>query len=240
MDRVFDSFERTIILSAQHPDWFDWRDQKLERILGLYNDGYLKVLNHHDSEGRRIVIANNNVNMNKYDADDIFRLHYLVFVLISHEEESQFCGISYILDANDRVTMKYLSMFPINSMYDYATTMMTAPIRMKSIFFVGLPSFASNFATVLKLGLSNKMKKRFMLLKNRKELFNHYDKKIFTKDFGGDVDEREVVDEFLKTILDEVEYNRLFFAELEVDIDKAIGQKKMHENVGCFRQIEID
>lgn len=239
MDRVFDAFEKNIVFIRQHANWFDWEGEKLQRALDLYDDGFLKVMKHHDSQGRRIMLVNNDVDMNKYNADDVFRLHFLVFTMLILEEDTQYCGIIYIDDFSDAISMKYLAMFPMNSIYDFASQLKSAPLRMKEICVIGLPTFASQIFSVIKLGLTDVMKERMHVLETKSQLWTTFDRKIFTRDFGGEADVKENMAYFRKVIEENVERAVKIF-DFDIDLTKALAHKNIQENIGTFRKLEID
>lgn len=239
MDNVYDSFEKAIIFVRSHDLWFDWRGEKLQKALELYDTGFLKVMKKRDSEGRRIILANNDLDMEKFTADDVFRLHCLVILLLSLEEETQFCGAIYVDDFTIGITMKYLTMFPLKSMYDFTLQLKVTPIRLKGIFLVGLPVFATQFLNIVKLGLTDVMKKRLQMLDDVSELQKIVDKSLLTKDFGGDLDERESIDDFRKKIDENIDVIRDFL-DFDIDMTKAEILKDSSEHVGSFRKLEID
>lgn len=239
MDRVCDTFEKALIFVRMHDDWFDWVGEKFEKAMELYDTGFLIVLKNRDSEGRRVVVVNNNVDMEKFNADDVFRLHCLVFLCLANEEETQICGIVYVDDFSAGITMKYLSMYPLKSMYDFTIQLKVTPVRLKSICLVGLPSFATQFLNIVKLGLSEVMNARLHVIDEVSDLGNYVDKSIMTKDYGGEVDGTECLDEFRENIMSNIEFLRTFF-DFELDMTKAEALKDYHENIGSFRKLEID
>ncbi|CAG9807640.1 unnamed protein product [Chironomus riparius] len=239
MDRVCDTFEKALIFVRTHDEWFDWSEDKFNRTMELYDTGFIKVMKNRDSEGRRVVIANNKLDMEKYNADDVFRLHCLVFLVLANEEETQICGIVYIDDFSEGITMKYLSMYPLKSMYDFTIQLKVTPVRLKNICLVGLPSFATQFLNIVKLGLSEVMNQRLHVVDNASEIGNFVDQSVMTKDYGGDFDGDECLKEFRKIIEANIDTIRTFL-DFELDMTKAEILKDYHENIGSFRKLEID
>lgn len=239
MDRVYDSFEKALLFVRSHPDWFDWSGEKLKRALELHDNGFLKVMKERDSEGRRIILINNKLDMDKHNADDVFRLHCLVILLLSMEEETQICGAIYVDDFSTGVTMKYFAMYPLRSMYDFTLQLKVTPIRLKNICLIGLPSFASQFLNIVKLGLSDVMNKRLQVLDDVTDCWNYVDQSKMTKEYGGMFDDNEVIDDFNELINKHLETLKKFF-DFEIDMAKAEVFKNIHENVGSFRKLEID
>lgn len=239
MDKVFDSFEKALIFVRNHEDWFDWNGDRLQRAIDLYNSGFLKVMKNRDSEGRRVIIGNNKLDMAKFNADDVFRLHCMVILSLALEEETQINGAVIIDDLSAGITMKYLMMYPLKSIYDFTVQLKVTPIRLKSIFIIGLPSFAGQFLNVLKLGLSEVMHNRLQVLDNLSDLWSFVDQSRMTKDYDGTVDEDDAIEDF-KRIMDAKLEELRKFLDFELDMDKAVALKNCHENIGSFRKLDID
>lgn len=238
MDRVFESFEKALIFIRTHESWFDWSEERLEKALALYDRGFLKVMKERDSEGRRVMICNNDLDMMKYDADDVFRLHCLVIMVLAIEEPTQISGIVYIDDFTG-ITMKYLMMYPLKSIYEFTLQLKMTPVRLKNICLVGLPMFATQFLNIVKLALSEVMSKRFQVFDETKELWSVVEQKVMTKEYGGGSDEDDVIKDFRKVIDANLEYLRVFL-DFDIDMSRADAMKNIHENVGSFRKLEID
>lgn len=239
MDKVFDSFEKALIFVRNHEDWFDWNGDRLQRANDLYNSGFLKVMKHRDSEGRRVIIGNNKLDMSRFNADDVFRLHCMIILSLALEEETQINGAIIIDDFTAGITMKYLTMFPLKSIYDFTLQLKVTPIRLKNIFIVGLPSFAAQFLNILKLGLSEVMHKRLQVLDNLSDLWSFVDQSIMTKDYNGTIDEDDAIEDFRKILEPKLDELRKFL-EFDLDMSKAASLKNNHENIGSFRKLEID
>jgi hypothetical protein len=192
-----------------------------------------------DSEGRRVIICNNDLDMMKYDADDVFRLHCLVIMVLAIEESTQISGLIYIDDFTG-ITMKYLMMYPLKSIYEFTLQLKMTPVRLKNICLVGLPMFATQFLNIVKLALSETMSKRFQVFDETNELWSVVEQKVMTQDYGGKSDESDVIKDFRKVIDENVEIIRNFL-DFELDLSKAEAMKNLvHENVGSFRKLEID
>lgn len=238
MDKVFESFEKALIFIRTHESWFDWSEDRLEKALSLYDRGFLKVMKERDSEDRRVMICNNDLDMMEHDADDVFRLHCLVIMILAIEEPTQISGIVYIDDFTG-ITMKYLMMYPLKSIYEFTLQLKMTPVRLKNICLVGLPLFATQFLNIVKLGLSEVMSKRFQVFDETKELWSVVEQKVMTKEYGGKSEASEVVKDFRKVIDENLDTFRDFL-DFEIDMTKAEAMKNVHENIGSFRKLEID
>jgi hypothetical protein len=239
MDRVFESFDKSSVIIKQHSSWFDYKGENLQRSLDHFDSGFLKVMKKRDSEGRRVVVCNNNIDLDKFNADDIFRTQGLLVNILTMEEETQLSGIVYIMDFKLNNSMKFFSSFPLKSLSDFATQMKFIPIRIKKILIVGLPPYASQFFNIIKMGMSEKMRERMEVIDDISEVLKHIDKSVLTKDFGGDENEKETIEEFRKIIDANLESVQKFI-DYDVDLTKASAVCAELENIGSFRKLEID
>jgi hypothetical protein len=238
MDKVFESFEKALIFIKTHEDWFDYSGDRLERAMQLYNRGFLKVMKERDSEGRRILLCNNDLDMRTHNADDVYRLHCMIIMLLAIEEKTQVCGAVYIDDFTG-ISMKYMMMYPLKSIYDFTLQLKMTPIRLKNICLVGLPLFATQFLNVVKLALSDTMNKRFQVFDEFSQALSVVEQASLTKDYGGKSESSEVIEDFRGVIEERLEVLKAFL-DFKIDLEKAEVMKDVHENVGSFRKLEID
>lgn len=239
MDKVFESFEKALLFIRTRESWFDWSDERLEKALKLYDRGFLKVMKERDSEGRRVMICNNDLDMDEHDSDDVFRLHVMVILVLALEEETQINGLVYIDDFTG-ISLKYLMMYPLKSIYEFTLQLRVTPIRLKNICLVGLPLFATQFLNIVKLALSEVMAKRFQVFDEIKDLWSVVEQRVMTKEYGGESNEQDVIKDFRKNLDENLKLIKEFL-EFEIDMKKVEAMKNVeHESVGSFRKLEID
>lgn len=89
------------------------------------------------------------------------------------------------------------------------------------------------------MAMSEKMKNRIMLVKDIEELATHIDKSILTDYLGGDEDEKEVFEDFIKLLESKIETIKKI-NDFEIDIEKAKACRNIEESVGSFRTLQID
>jgi hypothetical protein len=240
MDRVFESIDKSSIIIKAHNEWFNYKEEKLQRAMDLYDSGFLKVMKQRDKEGRRILLCKNNMDMERFNADDIFRLHCLIVNILSTEEETQLSGMVYISDFRVNNSMKYFSMFPLKALADFAVQLKFIPLRTKRMVLVGLPIYATQFLNILKIGMSEKMSKRLELMDDTSQLWDIVEKSTMTHDIDGEFDEQKTIEDFRKMIDDNLERVQKFL-DYDVDLEKAgIYSPQDLENIGSFRKLEID
>jgi hypothetical protein len=242
MDKAYESIEKATLFIKHHKNWSDWRGKNLQRAMDLYDSGHIVVLKERDFEGRRIVLCRNTIDMTRFNADDIFRLHVLVFTSLHNEEATQIAGAIFIDDFSEGITMNYLSMFPLKHVFEFAVQLKSTPVRLQHILVVGLPSFASNFLNMVKLGFTETMNKRLQALSHFSEVSNYVDFSLLPQENGGKVPQAEMLAEFKPWMLHCAEKMSNFFDNLEVDFNKAEAYKDQYqqEQIGSFRKLEID
>jgi hypothetical protein len=89
------------------------------------------------------------------------------------------------------------------------------------------------------MAMSEKMKNRIMLVKDVEELTTHIDKSILTDYLGGDEDEKEVFEDFIKLLESNLQAIKNT-NDFEIDIEKAKACRNIEESVGSFRTLQID
>lgn len=137
MDKAYESFEKTVIFTKHNVNWCDWTGENLKRALDLYDSGFMTIMKERDDEGRRIILCNNTLDANRFDADDIFRLSALLFTFLYLDVETQISGLIFIVDCRN-VPMSYFAMLPLKSLYELAVQLKHTPNRIKGryIFIV--------------------------------------------------------------------------------------------------------
>ena len=56
MDRVFNTFENYILAQKRYSKWFDWEDKDYDKMMELYQTGYVYPLAERDEEGRKLIL----------------------------------------------------------------------------------------------------------------------------------------------------------------------------------------
>lgn len=89
------------------------------------------------------------------------------------------------------------------------------------------------------MAMSEKMKSRIQLVKDIEELATVIDKSILTDYLGGDEDEKEVFEDFIKLLESKIDIIKNT-NDFEIDIEKAKACRNIEESVGSFRTLQID
>lgn len=241
MDKVYESIEKSLIFFKTHKNWTDFSPENLKRALMIYETGNIIVTKERDSEGRRAVIFTYRGSDLDFTSDEAFLLYDLVLATLLYEEESQISGINIISDPQG-ISMSYVSRFSLKDFYEFAVASKALPFRLKNILVVGMPVVISQIMNIGKSALSEKVQKRFQVLKSNTELANYMDVKILPKEYGGNYTVEELVDDFRPKMMETAEYLVDFFSKIDIDLTKALNYKEKEglEMSGSFRKLEID
>jgi hypothetical protein len=241
MENVYESFEKMTIFMKKFPKWTHWTDENLNKCLELYETGYLYVLSERDNEGRRIIMCNNIVDSNRFDADDVSRLFNLISASLQFEEETQIAGIVFIGEFSKNISMSYFTMFPLKSIYEQISAIRHAPLRVKKIYLIGLPSFATQIINFIKRHLSDKIRKRVFIENNISDAAEIVDKSLLPLEYGGKIPRSEMIQNYKKNLLFTVDKINATLKKYDIDWAKVeCKEQQVSESVGSFRKLEID
>jgi hypothetical protein len=243
MNETFQTFERMYLSRKRYPQFFDYTPEDFDKMLKLLETGYCLALSDRDEEGRKIIlIRTERCDMNIYSTYDAIRLLCYVITVLLEEEETQIAGIICLFD-HAGSNMKHL-MTPTDVRDFMHFVKHCSACRQKGTYVMNLPSFANFLLEIFKSTLSEKLKKRFFLIKSKEDLKNHFDVNILPKSYGGKLTDEEMLADF-KKLRDEKRPNLLKFLEVKIDWSKVSPEKisskeEVEEAVGSFRKLEID
>ncbi|CRK93841.1 CLUMA_CG007368, isoform A [Clunio marinus] len=240
MDKVFNTFENCILAQKKYSKWFDFKDSDFDRMMELYQTGYIYPLAERDEDGRRIIfIQLRRLNPDYFTSADAIRLSAVLSASLLEEEETQIAGVATIID-HEGMTMKHTSLFSVADIVDFADCLKNAVGRYKQLFLVNLPSFAVFLLDVARSTLSDKLKKRIVLPKNMDDLKNYINPSMLPKEYGGDLPEAEhmeIFNQYFRSVRPNLEEIRARV----IDWTKVPNFKTSEsEAVGSFRKLEID
>lgn len=242
MNETFQTFERMYLSRKRYPQFFDYAPDDFDRMLKLLDTGYCLPMSGRDAEGRKIILLRTEkCDMNLYSTYDALRLLCYVITVLMEEEETQIAGIVCIFD-HAGANMKHL-MTPTDVRDFMHFVKHCSACRQKGTYVMNLPSFANIILEIFKSTLSEKLKKRFFLVKSIDELKSFFDIDLLPKCYGGKLTDEEIMAEFQK-LREEKRPNLLKFLEVKIDWSKVSPEKILSkdedETVGSFRKLEID
>lgn len=241
LDQATKTFEYHSIYRHRYPHWFDSSTGAVNRMRHLIDDGCAYTLLERTAEGQMVILINNRrFDVDKYTEDDIFNFVYFLSILLVMDENTQFTGCVYLLNY-EGITMKFMSMFPLDNALNYAKYIThAAPGRFKKVYFCGMPSFVQFLLKAAKLVISEKLKARLMVIGDLNGLEDDFDRKLLPAEFGGgDIPEEVYIENFHK-IFDEHLDEISAINDFEIDASKIPKGSEFHEPVASFRKLEID
>lgn len=237
MERVFVSIEKDVIYVKQHPEWTTWKDERLRRAMDLYDTGFYTVMMERDNEGRRIILCNNTVDLEKFNGDDIFCLGILLIVTLYYEEETQISGAIFIIDFRNGISLNYLKTFSLRAFQQLAAHVKYCPIRIKKIFLLKMPSIATALFNIFKFALTEKMSKRLFAFNDIAEILDFVETSLFPieENLGGKISQAEMIADFKMKMIEVAKKRTDLFDKLDVNLNASKEERRQ-----SFKKLEID
>lgn len=152
----------------------------------------VNVLKGRDHKGRRVLLVNvgKTWDPSKVNADQIFRMFYLIHELAMLEPETQICGTVVLMDF-DGLTMKQAMGFtPTFSMRLLTFIQDAMPLRLKEVHIVKQPFLFNMVWQMFKPFVKDKLKKRMFFHGNKMATLHSYlAPSHLPKNYGGDLPE---------------------------------------------------
>lgn len=239
MNDAFQTFERMFLAAKRYPQFFE---EDLENIMKMFHTGFCYPLSERDEEGRRIVfVQTKKFNPEDYSAIDSMRLFSYIMTVLLEEEETQIAGVVIVFD-NDSATLKHF-LAPLDTRDYMHFVKNCSTLRQKGNYIVNSPLIANFVLEIVRSVLSEKLKKRFFVLKSSIELRNYIKLSLLPKEFGGTKSEADMMQDFIK-LRDQHQKKLSEFLGFKTDWSKVpvdkIWSNKDNETVGSFRKLEID
>lgn len=238
VDDAFLHLERSHLSLSRFPQYYD----DIQKSMELFELGNCYPLIDRDEEGRRIVlIQTGKSDPERFSVTDAIRLYIHVGMILQEEEETQICGLIFVLD-NENISIKHV-INPVEARDLMTIVKSCAPMRQKGIYMTNLPSYANIMVDLIRPFFSEKLKHRVQVLKDNEELKTKIDVKLLPRHLGGTYTEEEMKENFRK-----IREKYLSFYEktmnVKIDLEKVDWEKfwpnKGSEIVGSFRKLDID
>lgn len=222
-------------MKNESPELFDFNEENYAKIMKLYESGFCYPLPGRDSNGQKyIMVTSRKWNTDLFTEMDAIRLLIYVSCVLLEEEETQICGISYIYDTEGTTMKHFISPVCLKNYINSIVNL--APMRLKEISVINLPSFAAFFVEIMLKFLKEKLRKRVHVLKPNVGLDKHINLALLPKVHGGLKAQTEIMQEFL---FFEKEKRGKVLEYLNLKIGWKSSQK-IDEGTGSFRKLEID
>lgn len=239
--QAYELFENYFIHIQKYPKWHGFDKMSSERKMSTIERGIVYPLSKRDAEGRKIVYYQmGKLDPSIDDSDSLISANYDVFFNLLEDENNQISGFVLVVDYAG-FTFKHmscLSLPDIGILAGCISNSVTA--RFKCIYILNLPSFARVIVDVFKMAISDKLKKRVIIIKDADELKSKYiHEKLLPKELGGVTTEAEMIQEFKETM----KQNHMKCQQImdtKVDLNMFSRTKKEESGTGSFRKLDID
>lgn len=243
MNEAFRLFERNMVLDKRFDALSDFNAEQIGTALKLFETGFCYPIEERDEEGRKIVIFRpERFDPKVYTIDDAMRLLTYILNVLMEEEETQIAGLITITDYAN-ATLKQLP--PPSFLIDLLEiSTKAAAIRQKGHYNINLPTFAYFIIEIARSIMSEKLKKRLVIMKSPEDLKNHFNISVLPQHCGGVALEAENIRAFLtlreeKLVLINNSLN-MRKSWINLPVDKLWNGDDEDPGVGSFRKLNID
>lgn len=208
----------------------------------MFSTGCCYPLAGRDDDGRKVVVLQaGKWDLNEFSYVDSLRLFCYITMVLGEEEETQVAVIIGIFDYSHISAKKLIAPADLSDFIDISKKVSTS--RQKGNYIVELPSFANFLFEIAGSVMSEKLKSRIHIVRNKVDLKNFINPAILPTEFGGTGSKPDMMKEFL--VLEERHKENLRkITEFEIDYRKVTNYKiesqNDGENIGSFRKLEID
>lgn len=172
---------------------------------------------------------------------DFIRLFLSILRILLEEEESQIAGFDFIFDCSGTSMKHFMNPLEALAVVDFGKR--CSEVRTKTFYLKNLSPFGKISLDTVASFLSEKLRKRFCVVKDIYELHQHIDPSLLPKEHGGVLPEAEMMRTFEKLWIERKEKLEEFH-DFEIDWGKVpndkFQSKKQSENIDSFRKLEID
>ncbi|KAG5675997.1 hypothetical protein PVAND_005852 [Polypedilum vanderplanki] len=235
---AFKMLENFLARLQLYPNWFKNLYFNDERIMELYECGFIFPLKERDENGCRVImIQASKLDTNKFTMADVLKIINFVIFTLLEEDETQISGFVYIFD-NAEISFDFISMFSLIDLKNYMSCIENAiPCRQKCGIWINLPNFAVKLLDFIKSLVNKKLRDRGYFYHDAEKLNNHVDLKILPKELGGQVPISEMMADF-KEIALKMESKLRTIEEIKIDLDYMKNCES--GDAESFRKLEID
>ncbi|KAG5674221.1 hypothetical protein PVAND_004201 [Polypedilum vanderplanki] len=144
LNKVFESFEKTIILLKSYPNWYKLQENEILQFIDKF-DKLFGLLKYRDINGRKIIVLKlKEMTKLNLTANESLKIATIGFISILFEEETQIAGSLFIIDCAE-ISFDSTSKFPTDEAFQIFTNMTKFGFHIKQIYVVNVPSDISPF-----------------------------------------------------------------------------------------------
>ncbi|XP_065340972.1 clavesin-2 [Cloeon dipterum] len=216
----------------------------------LMSAGYIFPLLERDSEGRKVIFyAASKLDPYKFTCADMTKAHIMTYEALLEDETNQVHGFCHVSDlagiAAAHVTLWSPSEFTTAVKWGEQSI----PMRHKEMHFLNLPAPVRLVYDLARSTFSEKIRKRFKVHSNLKELHSKVDAKILPKEYGGKVPMQEMIDAWMRELkgkrerlmaLDKMSLTCVYKPQRNRKSGDSSLKSSINSLPGSFRRLEVD
>lgn len=235
---------RFIYVHQKYPQYFGSLTLEDDVLLDIINSGWILPLPEKDQLGRQVIFFRSKMlDPERHASANVMRAYELVLHSLYDQDEVQIAGIVYIFD-DDGFSMGHVTMWSLTDIREIVSYLAKAtPARFKLIVRVGFPALARAAYDLTRSFLSEKVKQRFVILKDFTDIGTVTNPEILPKEYGGKIPVQTLIEDLKQKLRDHQPITALQ-ERMEVE------GKRLEENLngvcssdqlaGNFRMLEVD
>lgn len=236
--------ERFLYVHQACPQYFGnltIEDDKLQEIIDI---GWIIPLPERDQFGRQVLFFRSKViDPDRHTSANMMRAYELVMHSLYDDDAVQIAGIVFVFDDDD-FSMGHVTMWSLTDIKEITSYLAKAtPARFKLIVRVGLPTLARAAYDLTRSFMSDKVRQRFMILKDFSEVGKVVNPDILPQEYGGRVPTSVLIDALKKRLKEHQPVTSLQ-EQMKVERKQLEDEAKSFGIadglVGSFRTLEVD
>lgn len=226
-------------LKASYFGTTDVGESRMQELLG---SGYQFYSIDSDPLGRRVfIIRPQYFDTDRFTCADSLQLSTVILDALCLDEIFQVAGVIFIVDGS-MTSMKHMSIF---SMMDiqlmWHLLQKSNPARLKQILAINIPPMAQSILEFFIRHSSDKIRKRFLVLKSAEDVVKYVDPKILPTDYGGRIPIAQCIRDFKEDITKRRQDLLDVYNSFETNYpDNEDLDGPSYGVTGSFRKLEID
>lgn len=244
-------FKEYLTAVQLYPRWMSKLSVDEPLIMELFSDGVCIPLPDRDPNGCQIVIYNlKNLNPDKYNQHDFFRLQGLCYHIFFEDQETQIAGFTEVFNFSG-MDMRRYAMFNLVDFTNFCRVIRYAiPIRINKVFILNMPKIIQPMYEVATSLLTPKLKKRVQIIRNQDNFQKLVDIKVYPKEFGGERELQDILNAFVGKMesrrreirqLSEIKVEGLQEDKKEWYLSDSSSSSRLGSGmVGSFRSLAVD
>jgi hypothetical protein len=238
LDEALKVLEFYFIFRYEHKEWFDLSDKQVAKYREIVKSGFNYLARGENDDASLLMLTSvANADVEKFSVDDIYHCFFTNFTLALFDEMTQISGLRIVSNLSN-VSLKQIGIYPVSHVVNFGKHMAHSPVSFQQYSLIGVPSFAQQIVSVLKMALPEKIRNQTKVMKDFSELAEVMSVACLPEEFGGRMQQSEMIEMHLRNFEDKLpKLREIANFELNTDkIEKSVGI----ELASNFKQLCID